>query len=183
MLVRSAAALVLALGLASLAAAAPPGPKVKFPSKMGIYAMTGQGPVELKVSGEPDNLPGVINKTFYSADSFARIPSVDSVRSFYVSAMGWTFRRAYLVVGRDALVDAQTRFQLCTAGTISRGVVAFEVVSSDFQSAPFIREAVRKLAPAGAPEADLEVYLVLELRNTEGLNARNYPVRIGVPAK
>jgi hypothetical protein len=31
------------------------------------------------------------------------------------------------------------------------------------------------------PDADVEAYLVLELKSTSGLNNRHYPVRISVP--
>jgi hypothetical protein len=170
--------LLLSCGVSS----AQPAPKVKYPGKSGIYAMTAQGPVELKVSGEPSSLLGTLKQqTFYSADAFDKIPKVDAVRSFYVSAMGWAPKRLYLVVGREALVDSQDRFQLFTAGTASRGVVAFEVLSPDLLSPAFVLGSIRKLAPAGVPDSELEVYLVLELKNTAGLTARSYPIRIDIP--
>jgi hypothetical protein len=174
--------LVLILALASPAAAAPPGGKIKYPSKSGIYAMTSDGPVELKVSGEPNDVIGALGlQCFYSDDAFDKIPRADWVRSFYVSAMGWAARRVYMVAGREGLTNPLANYQLLSGSVQSRGVVAFEVVSADLQSLAWIRQAIRKLVPASVPDADVEAYLVLELKSTSGLSNRHYPVRISVP--
>lgn len=163
-------------------ASAPPQAKQAFPKKAGIYAMTPQGPVELTVSGERSEEKQAIGlKTYYSSDSFDRIPTADSVRSFFVSLMDWTPKSLYLVVGRDALTNSLDKYQRFAGRTVPRGVVAIEVLSSDFESPEFILRAIRKLAPAGVADADLEVYLVLELKSAAGLNDRAYPIRIAVP--
>lgn len=161
---------------------AQPKSKPVYPKKMGIYAMTSDGPVELKVSGEPNNVAGALKlESFYSADSFDKIPKAAWVRSFYVSAMNWLAWRLYLVVGRDALVDSLNHYQMLTSSVVSRGVIAFEVTSPDLQDLSFIRQAIKKLAPAGVPDDQLEAYIVLELKSTSGLNNRNYPIKISVP--
>lgn len=158
--------------------------KPVYPKKMGIFALTSDGPVELKVSGEPNNVAGALKlESFYSADSFDKIPKAVWVRSFYVSAMNWVARRLYLVVGRDALVDSLNHYQMLSSNVISRGVIAFEVTSADLQDLAWIRQAIKKLAPAGVPDDQLEAYLVLELKSTSGLNNRNYPIRISVPPR
>jgi hypothetical protein len=59
-------------------------------------------------------------------------------------------------------------------------VVAFEVVSADLEPG-FLLRALRRLAPGGTANADIEAYIVLELKSTTGLNDRSYPVRITVP--
>ena len=175
-------AILLCVLLSCGSAAAQSPDKPKFPKKMGIYAMTSEGPVELKVSGEPNNVAGALKaESFYSADSFDKIPKAAWVRSFYVSAMNWVAWRLYLVVGREALVDSLNHYQMLTSSVISRGVVAFEVTSPDLQDLGFIRRAIKKLAPAGVPDDQLEAYIVIELKSTAGLNNRNYPVKISVP--
>jgi len=103
------------------------------------------------------------------------------VRSFFVSLMDWTPKSLYLVVGRDALTNSLDKYQRFAGRTVPRGVVAIEVLSSDFESPEFILRAIRKLAPAGVADADLEVYIVLELKSAAGLNDRAYPIRIAVP--
>jgi hypothetical protein len=174
----AATCLLLLLG----SAAAQPAGKPVYPKKMGIYAMTPQGPVELKVSGERADVELTNGlKCFYSADSFDRIPKAELVQSFYVSAMGWVPRGLYLVVGRDGLVNSQDRYQRFTERMVLRGAVAFEVFSVDLQSPGFILRAIRKLAPAGLADSEIEAYLVLELKSTSGLNDRSYPIRISVP--
>jgi hypothetical protein len=175
-------AILLCLLVSCGSAAAQSPAKPSFPKKMGIYAMTSDGPVELKVSGEPAEVALAIGlKSFYAADSFDKIPKATWVRSFYVSAMNWVAWRLYLVVGREALVDSLNNYQMLSTVVHSRGVIAFEVVLADLQNLAWIRQAIMKLAPAGVAQADLEPYLVLELKSTSGLNNRNYPIRISVP--
>jgi hypothetical protein len=177
-------AILLCLLLSCGAAAAQTPAKPKFPSKMGIFAMTSEGPVELKVSGEPNNVAGALKlESFYSADSFDKIPKAAWVRSFYVSAMNWIAWRLYLVVGRDALVDSLNHYQMLSSSVISRGVIAFEVTSADLQDLAWVRQSIMKLAPAGVPEDQIEAYIVLELKSTSGLNNRNYPIKIAVPPR
>lgn len=176
-------ALVFVLLSSALSAAQPPA-KVKYPGKSGIYAMTSDGPVELKVSGEPNNVSGALKlESFYSADSFDKIPTATWVRSFYVSAMNWVARRLYLVVGREALVDSLNHYQMLSSSVISRGVIAFEVTSPDLQDLSWIRQVIMKLKPADVAEDQLEAYIVLELKSTSGLNNRNYPIKISVPPR
>ncbi len=177
--------LVVVLALVSCAiVAAQKAPKVKYPGKSGVFAMTPQGAVELKVSGEPNEVPGAIGiQNFFSAEDFDKIPKVESVNSFYVSAMGWAVRRVYLVVGRDGLVNSLDRYQMFSTSIVSRGVVAFEVVSPDLQDPGYIVRSARKLAKPGTPVQDIEAYLVLELKGTTGLSPRNYPVRVMMPAQ
>ncbi len=177
---RLAVLLFLLLTCGSAAAQTPDKPA--FPKKMGFFAMTSDGPVELKVSGEPAEVDLALGlKSFYSADSFDKIPKAKWVRSFYVSAMNWVAWRLYLVVGREALVDSLNHYQMLSSSVISRGVIAFEVVSPDLQNLAFIRQAILKLAPKGVPEDQLEAYIVVELKSTMGLNNRNYPIKISVP--
>jgi hypothetical protein len=156
--------------------------KHAYPSKSGIYAMTSEGPVELKVSGERNDVELAIGlQMYYSPESFGRIPAVDSVRSFYVSAMGWAPKDVYMVVGRDRLTNSLDKYQRLNSRVVSRGVLAFEILSADLESPEFVARTIRRLAPAGVGDADLEAYLVLELRSQAGLNDRAYPVRIRLP--
>jgi hypothetical protein len=157
-------------------------PAKAFPKKSGIYAMTPQGPVELKISGERNDVEKAIGlKSFYSAESFDQIPAAESVQSFYVSAMGWQAQGLYLVVGREALTNSLDKYQRLAGRVVMRGAVAYEVQSVDLASTAFVRGAIQRLAPAGAADASIEAYLVLELASTTGLNARTYPIRIQVP--
>lgn len=159
-----------------------PQAKQAFPKKAGIYVLTAQGPVELTVSGERSEEPHVIGlKTYYSPDSFDRIPTADSVRSFFVSLMDWTPKGLFLVVGRDGLTNSLDKYQRFAGRMVPRGAVAVEVLSSDLESPEFILRAIRKLAPAGVADANLEAYIVLELKSAAGLNDRAYPIRIAVP--
>ncbi len=186
MSVRPIAVLALVLGLASLSAAAPPGAKVKvkYPSKMGIYAMPSQGAVELTVSGEATEVAGALRlQCYYSPADLDKIPKVESMRSFYVSAMGWAARRIYLTVGRTGLVNSVEHYQLLPGVIVPRGVVAFEVELSDLRDPDFIARTARKLAPAGMPDSQIEAYLVLELMSRTGLSPRNYPVQIVLPSQ
>jgi hypothetical protein len=156
--------------------------KVVYPKKSGIFAMTPQGPVELKVSGERNAVELAIGLTsFYSADSFDRIPAAESVQSFFVSAMGWQAKGLYLVVGREALTNSLDKYQRFAGRVVMRGAVAFEIQSADLESPDFVLRAIRKLAPAGIADPEVEAYLVLELRSTSGLNDRTYPIRVQVP--
>jgi hypothetical protein len=41
--------------------------------------------------------------------------------------------------------------------------------------------AISQLAPPGANLAEVEAYLVLDLRSTAQLNDRAYPVRVQIP--
>jgi hypothetical protein len=162
-------------------AAQAPG-KVVYPKKPGIYAMTLQGPVEMKISGERNELNKALGlKSYYSPDALDRIPAAESVRSFYVSVMDWQPRDLFLVVGREHLSGSFDSYQRFNGRMVSRGVVAFEILSDDLESPEFVLRAVRKLAPAGIADPDIEAYVVLELRSTSGLNARDYPIRIQVP--
>ena len=95
--------------------------------------------------------------------------------------MNWVAWRLYLVVGREALVDSLNHYQLLSSSVISRGVVAFEVVSPNLQDLALIRQAIKTLAPKDVPDDQLEAYIVIELKSTSGLNNRNYPIRISVP--
>ncbi|HEY3380186.1 MAG TPA: hypothetical protein VGK32_00375 [Vicinamibacterales bacterium] len=174
--------LIAALLLPSGSLTAPATAESTYPKKSGIYAMTPQGPVELTVSGERNNVALAIGlKSYYSPETFDRIPTADSVQTFYVSAMGWTPRGVHLVVGREYLTNALDKYQRFAGRVVPRGAVAFEIKSADLESQDFLLRAVRKLAPAGVADAELEVYLVLELRSTSGLNDRDYPIRIPVP--
>ncbi len=114
---------VMCLLLSYGSAAAQPASKQVYPKKSGIYAMTPQGAVELKVSGERNDIEhtnGV--KCFYSAESFDRIPTAESVQSFHVSAMDWAPRGIYLVVGRDALINSLDCYQRFAGSVVSRGL-------------------------------------------------------------
>jgi hypothetical protein len=161
---------------------AQPKSKPVYPKKSGIYAMTPQGPVELTVSGERNNIELGLNlECFFSAESFDKIPKAESVNSFYVSAMGWSARRVILVVGRDALVKSYDRYPLFNGTVENRGVVAFEVFAPDLRSPDFMRSAIRKLTPAGVAPSEVEAYVVLELKSSAGMNGRSYPIRVSVP--
>jgi hypothetical protein len=150
-----------------------------YPKKSAIYAMTAQGPVELKVSGERNFVQGDFRlKAFFSPNSFDKIPVAESVRSFYVNAMGWAARGVYLIVGRDGLVNSTENYKRLAGRVLQRGAIAFEVMSADLDDPAFILTATRQIAPAGANLAELEVYLVLDLRSTSGMNDRAYPVRV-----
>lgn len=175
---------LVVLGLLALCAtiAAQTKSKPTYPKKSGIYALTPQGPVELTVSGERNNVELALDlQCYYSPESFDKIPRAESVNSFYVSAMGWSARRVILVVGRDALVHSFDRYQLFSGSVENRGVVAFEVFAPDLLSPDFMRSAIRKLTPPGTAKADIEAYVVLELRSSAGMNGRAYPIRINVP--
>jgi hypothetical protein len=171
----------------------PPGPSslaaqasrpAAYPKKSGIYAMTPQGPVELKVSGERHDVEKAVGlQSYYSPASFDKIPTADSVQSFYVSAMGWAARGVYLVVGREGLTNMLDNYQRFAGRVVTRGAVAFELQSADLESAEFVLRAIRRLAPAGVPDSDLEVYLVLDLKSTAEMTDRTYPIRIRVPAR
>jgi hypothetical protein len=155
--------------------------KQALPKKAGIFAMTPQGAVELKVSGEPnqiDRANGV--KCYYPPDSFDRIPSVESVESFFVNMMDWAPRDLYIVVGRDRLTNPTEKYQRLNGRAVNRGPVAFRIVADDLSPA-FLAQAARRLSPTGTVDEATEVYLVLELRSTAGLNDRAYPVRIRIP--
>lgn len=179
---RTLVAVVTCFLLSCALVVAQPGAKVKYPGKSGVFAMTPQGAVELKVSGEPNQVPGALGiQNFFAAEDFDKIPKVESVRSFYVSAMGWVARRVYLVVGRDGLVNSLDRYQMFSTSIVPRGVVAFEVVSPDLQDADYIVRSARKLAKPGTPASEIEAYLVIELKGTTGLSPRNYPVRVMMP--
>lgn len=155
-----------------------------FPKKAGIYAMTPQGPVELKVSGEKNEVEkAVVLQNYFSPDSFDKIPSAESVQSFYVSAMGWQPKGLYMVVGREYLTNSYEKLQRFAGRLVPRGAIAYEIESADLQSPEFVLRAIRRLAPAGVADADLEAYLVLEVRSVTGLNGRAYPIRIQVPAE
>lgn len=158
--------------------------KPAFPRKPGIYAMTPQGPVELKVSGERNEveMAGLL-KSYYPPDSFDRIPVAESVRSFYVSAMGWKPRGVYLVVGREYLTNAFEKYQRLNGRVVMRGAVAFEIQSADLESPDFVLRTIRRLAPTGLSDADIEAFLVLELRSEAGLAGRTYPVKIRIPER
>lgn len=172
--------LLIAALLAPLGTQAPA--KTAYPKKSGIFAMTSQGPVELKVSGERNYVQGDLElRCFFSPDSFDRIPAAESVQSFYVSAMGWTPRAIYIVVGRDGLVNSKDKHRRLAGREVRRGAVAFEVFSVDLETPDFVLRAIKQLAPPTATLAEVEAYLVLDLHSTTGLNDRAYPVRIQIP--
>ena len=169
------------LGVCTMAAAQTT-TKPVYPKKAGVYAMTPQGPVELTVSGERNEVALVLDpQCVYPADALDKIPRAESVNSFYVSAMGWSARRVILVVGREALLHSYDRYQLFSGTVVNRGVVAFEVYAPDLVSPEFMRNAIRKLTPRGTPQSEVEAYVVLELRSSAGMNGRAYPIRISVP--
>jgi hypothetical protein len=174
---------LIVLIAALLAPSAVPSPaQTAYPKKTGIFAMTSQGPVELKVSGERNFVQGDFRLLcFYSPDAFDKIPAAESVQSFYVSAMGWAPRNVYLVIGRDGLVNSKDNFRRLAGRLVQRGAVAFEVLSSDLENRDFVPSAVKQMAPAGANLGELEVYLVLDLRSTSGMNDRAYPIRVQLP--
>jgi hypothetical protein len=153
-----------------------------YPKKAGIFAMTSQGPVELKVSGERNFVQGDQRlKCYFSPDSFDKIPAAESVLSFYVSTMGWAPRDIYLVIGRDGLVNSMDNYRRLAGRMVTRGAIAFEVLSADLENPDFVMRAIRQLAPPGANLADVEAYLVLDLRSTSGMNSRAYPIRVQIP--
>jgi hypothetical protein len=177
LIVLLAALLALPLPLPAQAPAKP-----AYPKKSGIFAMTSQGPVELKVSGERNFVPGDMRlRCFFSPNSFDKIPAAESVQSFYVSAMGWAPRGIYLVIGRDGLVNSLDNYRRLTGRVVTRGAVAFEVLSADLETPGFVTSAIRQLAPAGANLSEVEAYLVLDLRSTSGMNDRAYPIRVQIP--
>jgi hypothetical protein len=152
-----------------------------WPKKAGVYAMAANGPVQMKISGERSDVKWALGlKVNYSPGDLDRIPAADTVQSFYVNMADWGPKDLYVVVGRDRLIDPLTKYQRLSARAITRGLVAFEVIASEFEPASLLR-VVRSLAPAGVADADIEAYIVLELKNTAGLSDRSYPVRITVP--
>jgi hypothetical protein len=156
--------------------------KSAYPKKAGIFAMTSQGPVELKVSGERNYVQGDQRlKCFFSPNSFDKIPAAETVQSFYVSAMGWAPRDIYLVLGREGLVNSMDNYRRLAGRAVMRGAVAFEVLSVDLENPDFVMRAIRQLAPPGANLAEVEAYLVLDLRSTSGMNDRAYPIRVQIP--
>ena len=157
--------------------------KPVWPRNAGVYAMTAQGPLGLKISGERSAVDKALGlKVIYSSRDLDRIPVADTVQSFFVNMADWTPKDLYMVVGRDRLTDPLTKYQRLSARAVTRGVVAFEIVSTDLEPA-FLLRAIRRLTPAGVADADIEAYVVLELKNAAGLNDRSYPVRITVPKK
>jgi hypothetical protein len=156
----------------------PQAPAKAYPKKSGIFAMTTQGPVELKVSGEPTRIElSNVVRCYYAPDSFDRIQAVEALESFYVNLMGWVPRDLYIVVGRDQLTNPTVKYQRLTGRAVNRGAIAFQIVSDDLRPA-FVEQAARRLSPSGTVDATTEVYVVLELRNRDGLSDRAYPVRI-----
>jgi hypothetical protein len=156
--------------------------KPAYPKKSGIYAMTSQGPVELKVSGERNQVEGDFRlKCFFSPDSFDKIPAAEAVQSFYVSTMGWAAKDIYIVIGRDGLVNSKDNYRRLAGRAVQRGAVAFEVLSVDLETPGSVLRAITQLAPPTAVLAELEAYLVLDLRSTAGMNDRAYPIRIQIP--
>jgi hypothetical protein len=174
----------------------PPG-QPALPKKSGVFAMTPQGAVELKISGEADTVDNTqanlglgqqsVNrsatnmvKCYFSAKDIERIPVVESLQSFYVNMIGWSPRDLFMVVGREALVNQTEKYERFVGRTVNRGI-AFVVSAADLESPAALLQSIKKLAPAGVPVDQLDVYVVLAVRNSEGLTPRAYPVRIAVP--
>jgi hypothetical protein len=154
--------------------------KPAFPKKSGIFAMTPQGPVELKISGEPNRIEktnGV--RCFYSPKDYDKIPVVEAIDSFYVSAMGWEARDVYIIVGRELLSNPSDKYQRLRGRSVTRGAVAFQVIPDELSIPGFVDQVARKLS--SDPEA--EIYVVLELHSTGGMTDRSYPVKVQRPAK
>jgi hypothetical protein len=174
----------------------PPG-QPALPRKSGVFAMTSQGAVELRISGEADTVDNTqanlglgqqsanrsatnMVKCYFSAKDIERIPVVESLQSFYVNMIGWSPRDLFMVVGREALINQTEKYQRFVGRAVNRGI-AFVVSAADLESPAALLQSIKKLAPAGVPVDQLEVYVVLAVRNSEGLTPRAYPVRIAVP--
>jgi hypothetical protein len=152
-----------------------------WPKRPGVYAMAPNGPVELKISGERNDVDRALGlKVVYSPGDIDRIPVADTVQSFFVNMVDWTPRDLYMVVGRDRLIDPLTRYQRLSARAVTRGLLAFEILATELEPASLL-SAIRRLAPGGAAGAGIEAYIVFELKSATGLNDRAYPVRIKVP--
>ena len=72
------------------------------------------------------------------------------------------------MIGRDGLVNSKDNYRRLAGRVVQRGAVAFEVLSADLEKPAFVMRAIRQLAPPTANLAELEVYLVLDLRSTVG---------------
>jgi hypothetical protein len=154
--------------------------KPAFPKKSAIFAMTAQGPVELKISGEPNRIAltnGV--RCFYSPSDYDKIAVVDSIESFYVSAMGWEARDMYVIVGRELLSNPSEKYLRLKGRSVPRGAVAFQVLSEELGTPGFLEQVARRLSSDPAAE----LYVVLELHSTGGMTDRSYPVKIQRPSK
>ena len=166
----------------TLAAEAPQKPaKPKLPSKSGIFALTTAGPIELKVSGE--SAPQMLTngtKCFYSAESFDRIPTIDSLQGFFANMMDWAPRGLFLIVGREGLTDPGRRFLPLRGKATSAGIFAVQIMVEEIQSPEWLDKAIRQV-DSQAP-ADAEIYVVLQLKSQSDLNDRSYPVRIPRPS-
>lgn len=135
----------------------------------------------MKISGELNTVQwGLGLKVFYAPGDLDRIPVADTVQSFFVNMLEWKPKDLYMVVGRGRLTDPETRYQRLSARAVTRGAVAFEVISTDLEPG-FLLRTIRRFAPAGTADEDIEAYIVLELKSAAGLNDRCYPVRIAVP--
>jgi hypothetical protein len=154
--------------------------KPVFPKKSGVFAMTAEGPVELKVSGEPNQVEkSTTFRCFYAPKDYDKIPTVSSLQSFYVSAMGWAPRDLYIIVGRDMLSNPSEKYQRLRGRAVTQGAIAFQVVSADLESPAFVEQAITRLSTDPTAEA----YVVLELTSTAGLSNRSYPVKLERPKK
>src|SRR5512139_2325107 len=91
--------LVLALGCWMIQDPVGPPANVVWPRTAGVYAMTAQGVLELRISGERSTPYLVLDsKVVYAPGDFDQIPAADTVQSFYVNMVNWQPKDLYLVV-------------------------------------------------------------------------------------
>ena len=147
----------------------------------GVFAITSQGLVELKIFGEDSSAQQQLGPTsFYRPGIPEQIVSSGSVQSLLVNLPDWGVGALHMVVSRGQLrTHLEHSFRLRTT-TIPLGPGATQIFSADLAGGELQAE-YRRRVPAGTTGPDAEAFLLLETRSAVGLKARTYPIRLQFP--
>lgn len=154
-------------------------PPAQPPDRSGVFAVTDRGTIELTGYGERHRQEHAIDSFSFTPSALDQIPVVSSVRAFYVNMMGWVPKDLYLIVGRKRLATPRDEYHPLTGRAYSRGPVLFDVVTEELEPAK-LEQAYRKLASKKRSGEDVRPFIVLELNNRSGLDARSYPIRVEI---
>lgn len=163
-------------------AQAPQAAPASPPDRTGVFAVTDRGTIELTAFGERQSVEAAIDTFVYRPGAVEQIPSVASVRSFFVNMLGWTPKDLYLIAGHKRLSTPRDDYRRLLGRAYRRGPVLYEVLTERLEPDVLWKE-YRSLAGKKGVQEGVAAFVVLEITSETGLNRRGYPIRVEWPGQ
>jgi hypothetical protein len=147
----------------------------------GVYAITSDGMVQLKISGDASRVRGEVGRLFaYRPGELDRLVTLDSVLSLVLNMPDWKVQGLSLVASRAQLPRHEENHVAMLHSEVPIGLMTQQIFSESLHGAGLTAD-YRRLVPSGPIGPQTEAWVVLSLASTIGQDSRSFPFGIRIP--